>query len=303
MNRTDIFVIDYNDNRIGTFLNYEEAELFVLSCLQTKLMIDYATILTFKSNSCYYTDSKIIKLNEQLVSEKKERKDQPNIVVDSPFESSSTTDTTDTTDTIDTIDTTDTTINDTTINDYNNDNLPSLKIHDIDSVKDKMIEYEKKQREIKQKIAQDKIKLRHKINMLKFQRDKIDESKNVYENDLRLFGIFSQELKDTKGFIIPEIFQKKFELFKKLSSEGRLSWDNFVNEFQHENYYNQHFEINGFEKIFESLKEGTDSDTNSDSDTETNTNTNINSKSNLHNEKFSGDISEEFEIDLDSDSE
>jgi DNA polymerase III gamma/tau subunit len=40
-------------------------------------------------------------------------------------------------------------------------------------------------------IAKEKIDLQHKINLLKVHKERIEESKKVYENDLKLFNLFS----------------------------------------------------------------------------------------------------------------
>jgi hypothetical protein len=238
----EIYVVEYNGNRIGTYLDYEQAETFILSCLQSKLMTNYAYILTFKTNSCYYINQTKIVLNSVLNQDKNIKS---KIKTDSPssIESSSTTATT-----------------------------------QSESESESYIMMKKNKNDMQKKLSQNKVKLQHKINLLKVQKERIEESKNVYENDLKLFNIFSEELKKDDNYVISELFKKKFDLFKKLENENRLSWDNFVKEFQHENFYNQHFEVNSFDKVFESLKDK-DDETSSDSES---------------------DLSEEFEINSES---
>ena len=260
----EIYVVEYNGNRIGTYLDYNQATLFILSCLQSKLMNNYAYILTFKTNSCYYINQTKVELDSvqntvlntslntvlntvfntvPVIVPDAFLEKQININSTQSFESSSATDTTES----------------------ESDSESSLE-HESCIIM-------KKNRQI---LSQNKVKLQHKINLLKLQKERIEESKNVYENDLKLFNIFKGELINDDKYVISELFKKKFDLFKKLEDENRQSWDNFVNDFQHENFYNQHFEVNLFEKVFESLK---------DNDDETSSESNI---------------SEELEIDSDS---
>jgi hypothetical protein len=100
------------------------------------------------------------------------------------------------------------------------------------------------------KLAEDKIILQHKINMLKIQKERIRESKEIYENDIKLYNKFKQELINIPKFIVPELFREKFELFKKLDNENRLNWDNFIKENTHVNTYNEHFKLNSYDKTF-----------------------------------------------------
>jgi hypothetical protein len=119
------------------------------------------------------------------------------------------------------------------------------------------------------KISNKKIELQHNINMLKQQKKRIEESKSTYENDLKLFELFTNSKIKDANFVIPEIFIKKFELMTKLKNENDLSWDSFVNEFKHENHYNEHFGLNDYENAFlnsdnDSVDNNTDSDNNND---------------------------------------
>lgn len=99
-------------------------------------------------------------------------------------------------------------------------------------------------------MAKQKIELQHKINMLKVQKKKIEESKVAYANDIKLFELFTESKQKDPNFVIPEIFNKKFELMTKLNQDNKLSWDNFVKEYHHENLYNEHFGLNSYEEMF-----------------------------------------------------
>jgi len=123
------------------------------------------------------------------------------------------------------------------------------------------------------KLAEDKLILQHKINMLKIQKERIRESKEIYENDIKLYNKFKQEKLKNLQFIIPELFKNKFDIFKKLDDENKLDWNNFIKENTHVNTYNEYFKLNSYDETF--------------------INNDINTKVN---------IDEEFEIESDDDS-
>lgn len=121
-------------------------------------------------------------------------------------------------------------------------------------------EIEKKKEEMQKtpeykEILQSKIDLQHDLNLLKQKKERIEQSKIVYENDVKLYNIFKQSKQDNPEFEIPEIFSKKFIIFTKLTDENRLSWDNFVGEYKHENLYNDYFSVTCHEDMYsENLK-------------------------------------------------
>jgi len=100
------------------------------------------------------------------------------------------------------------------------------------------------------KLAEDKIILQHKINMLKVQKERIEESKEIYNNDIKLYNKFKQNLITDSNFIIPELFIDKYSILKKLDNENRLDWDNFFKEYNHNNIYGDYFKLNSYEESF-----------------------------------------------------
>jgi hypothetical protein len=104
-------------------------------------------------------------------------------------------------------------------------------------------------------LSNTKIKTQHEINMLKKQKEKLDESKRVYENDLKLFNMFLETLNNDPEYIIPDIFIKKFRLMNKLNNENRLSWDNFNLEFDNSNNdYDKYFSYNQNDKKYNEIE-------------------------------------------------
>lgn len=189
------FLIEYNMKVIGTFDNYEEAEKFIYSCYQNKLVSSLIKILTFKCNSCFCC-------NENTI---------PNI-----------------------------------FNKNNNEKNNIIELPKIIEIPKEMKEKnDKKMLEMGTK----KIELQHQINLLKHHKKRIEESKTVYENDIKLYNKFDNNKNINSTFIIPELFVKKYEIIKKLKEEDKLSWDNFVKEFKTVNNYDD-FGSNNYDDIF-----------------------------------------------------
>lgn len=99
------------------------------------------------------------------------------------------------------------------------------------------------------KLADDKIVLQHKINMLKVQKERIKETKEIYDNDIKLYSKFKEILNKDNTFIIPELFKEKFDLFKKLDGENKLNWESFMKEYEHSNIYTD-FKLNSYDESF-----------------------------------------------------
>jgi hypothetical protein len=122
------------------------------------------------------------------------------------------------------------------------------------------------------KLAEDKINLQHKINMLKVQKERIKESREIYENDIKLYTKFKQILINDPIFTIPELFKEKFNLFKKLDEENKLNWDNFTKEYIHSNIYNEHFKLNSYDESYIDIDKKEDFNEEFEIDSETDSN-------------------------------
>jgi hypothetical protein len=122
-------------------------------------------------------------------------------------------------------------------------------------------------------MAKQKIELQHKINLLKIQKKKIEESKNTYANDFKLFELFTESKQKDPNFNIPEIFVEKFNLMTKLNKSNTLSWENFIKEFQHVNMYNDYFGLNSYEELYLESNDENKSDISEELDIESDSNT------------------------------
>ena len=95
-------------------------------------------------------------------------------------------------------------------------------------------------------ILNKKIELKHQLNLINFNKEKLEEAKQVYNIDIQLFLKFKDLIKIDPNFIIPELFQDKFKLFMELETTNNLSFDSFIANYHKENLYSN-FPINEYE--------------------------------------------------------
>jgi len=241
------YLVEYNEKVIGVYDDYSQAETFILGCFQNNFMIKSAKILIFIKNSCYQINSKILYNNE--ISNETEQTNKLIKIKQLLIKS-----------------------NNKLVNVNNINNINNLNNDNDNDNNDNNVNF--------MELGKQKIDLQHKINMLKVQKAKMEESKKVYENDIKLFDLFSKSKLNDTTFIIPELFYEKYIIFEKLTKENNLSWENFVNEYQPENNYNDYFTENSYNEMFIPI------------DSNSNTTT-----------KIDDNINEEFDIESDSNTE
>ena len=213
-----VFLIEYNNKVIGVYGCYEDAELFIQSCLQNKLM-NSAKILSYRFNSCLMIDTNELSIKSADLKQ----------ACIKPIPS----------------------LTPTQIKLTQDQQIKLIQDQQIKLTQDQQIKFDNKKKE--------SIKLQHQINMLKVYKQKVEESKQVYDNDLKLFHMFNNELNTNDKFVIPELFVEKYKLFKKLQNDNNLSWETFVKECKVINYYDDEFKLNSYEEKF--LNYESDSDT------------------------------------------
>ncbi len=106
---------------------------------------------------------------------------------------------------------------------------------ELDSDTKKKIEEERK----------NKSEIQHEINKLIKNKEKLEESKRVYDVDIDLYKKFKDIKENNSSFEIPEMFFDKYKLFLELESANKLSWENF-----HELYKPKQLNTS-FSKLFE----------------------------------------------------
>jgi len=233
----ELYLIEYNNMVIGAYDDFSMAELFVNSCIQSKLMINECKIIKYKKNSCFSTGVHQYNMqNQQVVQPVVQPTAQP--VVQQV--------------------------------------LPTIqpKIRNVDVPIMKPIDLENN--EAYQKVAKEKSELLRNLNTMKLKKEKMIESKQVYTNDLNLFELFTKNKQSDPNFIIPELFVEKFTLFTKLKKDGILSWETFTKEYKTTgmNQYDEYFVSNDYENdviaydstASNSINEELDIETDSDTD-------------------------------------
>ena len=164
--------------------------------------------------------------------------------------------------------------------------IEKYKLNTLLKIKDIKVDEDEKEEEDSDTVEEndevekiDAAELQKKLNLLKIQKDKIEESKNKYDVDLKLYHEFKQKLEEDIQFTIPELFQEKYKIFHQLEQQNNLNWETFSLLYKEPDFHGKYsniFEItNEFEEKFiqnsdsnteESSDYESESDTNSDSD-------------------------------------
>jgi hypothetical protein len=140
-------------------------------------------------------------------------------------------------------------------------------------------EYIELNNEDEKDIKKEKASIQKKLNLLKLQKDKLDESKTKYDVDLNLYNQFKLKLEEDINFEIPELFQEKYKIFHQLESQDNLNWETFSLLYKekdfHGNYTNVFELTNDFETKFLSNIDSETEDSEFESDDETSNSENI----------------------------
>jgi hypothetical protein len=208
-----LYLIEWKNKIIGAFNNLNDAETYIYGCFQNNFMTS-AKIKIYKLNSCYLIDTKIYS-SDSIGTPSNSPKMEP---IKFNYQ------------------------------DNNISNVENKKSIDNNDENKKSIDDND---EAFIQMAEQKIVLQHKINMLKIQKDKMEESKRVFENDLKLFVLFNESKEKDHFFEIPELFKKKYDIMLRLKVNNNLTWEPFIKEYHvGENNYNDYFGLNNYEKLF-----------------------------------------------------
>jgi hypothetical protein len=224
------YLIEYNGKIIGLYSDYNNAELFILSCYQNNLMTKDAYIHCYKMNSCYKVNTNIVTINNNSSSDCDMSLHvlTQHSIPESP------------------------TVSLNTKSDKINDLNPSADKTLIESTITPEIKLENEKRI--NEIEKEKHDLIHNMNLLKMQQNKITEIKQVFDVDLKLFNQFKLAKETDNGFIIPELFVNKYKIMNNLFLKDKLDWSNYYNEMKinnkDNNIYNKHFITNSYENSF-----------------------------------------------------
>jgi hypothetical protein len=238
------YLVEYNNNIIGVYEDFDKANTFILSCLQNNFMKNFANILCFRANSCYYES--VIKITLDQKEPLKQSFKATNSFI-KEFEPII----------------------------VENKKEPLKQSFEPDILKDKVITEETNTitNEQIEKIAKQKIEIQHNINLLKLKKEQLKESKQVYENDIKLFKLFQENKNKDPNFVIPELFEAKYKILEKLNNDNKLSWDNFYLEYKTDNDYDGYFVSNDYENNFTEPPKNTMNNFEEELDIETDSNT------------------------------
>lgn len=225
MSNCNYYLVKYDDNIIGVYDNQIDAEVFILSCYQNRFMTKSATIITCRENSCFFKAEETININNGNIHL---LQNKPSVKVSIGTQTENT------------------------LHDISHD-----VSHDVSHAhiqyktltptnKDVFVSQEYIDKCTKQ------VEINHQLNLLKLKKEKLEESKKVYDIDLKIYYMFKNKLDEDKTTEIPDIFKKKYDVFKLLESDNKLSWSNFVNNYKHDNMYNDYFTPSYHEEMCES---------------------------------------------------
>ena len=139
--------------------------------------------------------------------------------------------------------------NSITFGDYKEDTEDTDSSHDVveeftdnnttDTDKKQVMHHIPTEDEIKKKAE-----IQNSINELKKKKEKMEESKRVYEVDLELYKKFKKIKGSNETFMIPEMFIDKYELLEGLEKDNKLCWENFYELYTPKNL------LTGYDKLF-----------------------------------------------------
>ena len=83
-------------------------------------------------------------------------------------------------------------------------------------------------------LAQEKINVVHNINLLKEELKKKEEKLNQYNYDLELYNKFKDLKTKNPLFVIPFMFEHKYNIFHILDCQNNLSYENYMEKYKPE---------------------------------------------------------------------
>jgi hypothetical protein len=97
-----------------------------------------------------------------------------------------------------------------------------------------------------------KIDINHDINELKKQKKQLEEDKQSFTYDLKIYEKLKIEKEKIENFEIPEIFALKFNIYEKLEASNNLTFEVFKIEWEKVKPKNNYslFSANPYENLF-----------------------------------------------------
>jgi hypothetical protein len=130
--------------------------------------------------------------------------------------------------------------------DFVMEEISSICTTDTDENKSAVVKESPPKVKLSEEQMKEKCELQNSINELKKKKEKLEESKRVFDVDLDLYNKFKKIKSENDNFNIPEMFIEKYKLMSELEENNKLNWFNF-NEL-----YKPQPVITSFSKVFES---------------------------------------------------
>lgn len=127
------------------------------------------------------------------------------------------------------------------------ENIQEKKLENLETLKKELIESEEYK-----KLMQKKIDTKHEINELKKQKIKLEEDKESYEYNLKIYNKLKKDKEKIENFVIPEIFTLKYNIYKKLEESNELNFNAYIIEWEKVKPLNNYnlFTTNTYENLF-----------------------------------------------------
>lgn len=91
----------------------------------------------------------------------------------------------------------------------------------------------------------ERAELMQSLALLKKEKERIDNSINVYTVDIKLYNQFKKIKQENPHFMVPEMFADKYELMFGLDQQNKLCWENF------DELYTPKVVATGYSRIFD----------------------------------------------------
>jgi hypothetical protein len=105
--------------------------------------------------------------------------------------------------------------------------------------------------------------IQYKLNLLKQDKEKLEEKKNIFIIDKELYFKFKTSLETDDQFTVPEVFVKKFKVFRELEEEDKLYWEDFNKRYAPEKLDTSYNSLFFNEQFLDNKPSSSDSDSDS----------------------------------------
>jgi hypothetical protein len=230
------YLIKNNNNILGIYNDLDLALNYIYSLLNSNLIQKKSKIIIYeyKINSCiilqeYNVDLNYIITNRSIINYSKS---DVFIKNENKYESDSILNTS-VNKTTSSINYSSSVSDSSTINNSSTVNNSSVSDSSINtSEEDRQRKNKREYLENQNKLAQEKIDVIHQINLLKEEKKKNDEKLNQYNYDIELYNKFKESKNENASFVIPIMFEEKYNMFSILDNKNNLTFENFIKTFK-----------------------------------------------------------------------